>query len=63
MNSSINHRITNDSGISIDKKRTKNDLTFLEKRRICEELLAKPKTTQDELAAKCDVTQTAICKH
>nr|CAG8676244.1 4662_t:CDS:1 [Entrophospora candida] len=64
MNSSfqIKHRITDDNEVSIDKKRTKNNLSFLEKCRICKELLVKPKPTQEELAAKYNVTQTAISK-
>ena len=64
MNSSfqIKHRITDDNEVSIDKKRTKNNLSLLEKCRICEELLVKPKPTQEELAAKYNVTQTAISK-
>ena len=45
-----------------DKKRTKNNLTFLDKCRICKELLGRPKPTQEELAVKYNVTQTAISK-
>jgi len=45
-----------------DKKRTKNNLTFLDKCRICKELLGRPKPTQEELAVKYNVTQSAISK-
>ena len=45
-----------------DKKWTKNNLTFLDKCRICKELLGRPKPTQEELAVKYNVTQTAISK-